>query len=96
MILELATKHGLEKANAVRIPIGDDNCEAAEEKELPAKGIGTPECPTVRSFQSLVGSLLWIARCTRPDIAFAVHRATRRAHAPRYETTNLPNARYDT
>ncbi|KAG2830222.1 hypothetical protein PC111_g7463 [Phytophthora cactorum] len=27
-------------------------------------------------------SLLWIARCTRPDIAFAVHRVTRRAHAP--------------
>ncbi|OWY96906.1 putative mitochondrial protein [Phytophthora megakarya] len=37
---------------------------------------------TVTTFQSLVGSLLWIARCTRPDIAFAVHKATRRTHAP--------------
>jgi hypothetical protein len=26
--------------------------------------------------------LLWIARCTRPYISYAVHRATRRAHAP--------------
>ncbi|POM68328.1 Integrase catalytic core protein [Phytophthora palmivora] len=32
--------------------------------------------------KSLVGSLLWIARCTKPDIAFAVHKATRRTHAP--------------
>ncbi|GMF38959.1 unnamed protein product [Phytophthora fragariaefolia] len=29
------------------------------------------------------GSLLWDAWCTRPDIAFAVHRVTRRSHAPR-------------
>ncbi|KAL7688493.1 hypothetical protein Plhal304r1_c019g0068941 [Plasmopara halstedii] len=33
-------------------------------------------------FQSLLGSLLWIAKCTRPDIMFAVHCATRRTHAP--------------
>ncbi len=46
------------------------------------KGPGTPEAPTVKSFQSLVGTLLWVARCTRPDIAFAVHCATRRAHVP--------------
>jgi hypothetical protein len=30
----------------------------------------------------VVGALLWVARCTRPDIAFAVHRATRRTHQP--------------
>jgi hypothetical protein len=29
-----------------------------------------------------VGSLLWIARCTRPDIIFAVHAVTRKTHAP--------------
>lgn len=27
-----------------------------------------------------MGRLLWIARCTRPDISFAVHKATRRTH----------------
>ena len=34
------------------------------------------------SWQKLIGSLLWIARCTRPGIMFAVHAATRRTHAP--------------
>ncbi|KAI9921617.1 hypothetical protein PsorP6_002187 [Peronosclerospora sorghi] len=37
---------------------------------------------SVKNFQSLIGSLLWISRCSRPDIAYAVHRATRRTHAP--------------
>ncbi|CAH0476064.1 unnamed protein product [Peronospora belbahrii] len=27
--------------------------------------------PTIREFQLLVGSLLWVARCKKPDIAFA-------------------------
>ena len=26
--------------------------------------------------------MLWIARCTRPDICFAVHKATRQTHKP--------------
>ena len=29
-----------------------------------------------------MGSLLWIARCTRPDISFAVHKTQRRTHQP--------------
>ncbi|POM62935.1 Integrase catalytic core protein [Phytophthora palmivora] len=37
---------------------------------------------TVGRFQSLVGSLLWIARCTRPHISVAVHKATRKTHNP--------------
>uniref|UniRef100_A0AAV1T2Z2 Reverse transcriptase Ty1/copia-type domain-containing protein n=1 Tax=Peronospora matthiolae TaxID=2874970 RepID=A0AAV1T2Z2_9STRA len=45
--------------------------------------------PTVRQFQSLVGSLLWVARCLRPDIVFAVHKFTRRAHAPRLAVWKL-------
>ncbi|CAI5714960.1 unnamed protein product [Peronospora effusa] len=36
----------------------------------------------LKSFQSMVGSLLWIARCTRPDICFAVHKTTRQTHKP--------------
>jgi hypothetical protein len=31
----------------------------------------------------MTGALLWFARCTRTDIAFAVHQMTRRTHAPR-------------
>ncbi|KAJ0395767.1 hypothetical protein P43SY_005684 [Pythium insidiosum] len=82
-IKELLERHGLEKANAVRMPIGEEGPVSEEDTAaLPVTGPGTPERPTVRSFQSLVGSLLWVARCTRPDIAFAVHRASRRTHAP--------------
>jgi hypothetical protein len=36
-----------------------------------------------KSFRTLAGGLLWLARCTRPDIAYAVHQLTRRTHAPR-------------
>jgi hypothetical protein len=36
----------------------------------------------VRVFQSITGSLLWLARCTRPDVLFAVHKMTRKTHAP--------------
>ncbi len=37
----------------------------------------------IKQFRTIAGSLLRLARCTRPDIAFAVHRMTRRTHAPR-------------
>jgi hypothetical protein len=35
-----------------------------------------------KQFRTLAGGLIWLARCTRPDIAFAVHQMTRRTHAP--------------
>jgi len=40
--------------------------------------------------------LLWIARCTRPDISFAVHKATRHTHQPRTSDWKLAKriARY--
>ena len=85
MITELLHKNRLEKANAVRIPVGDEtfiDSESADAQVLPTRGAGTVKRPTTKSFQSLIGSLLWIARCSRPDILFAVHRATRRIHAP--------------
>ncbi|KAG3067049.1 hypothetical protein PI125_g23740 [Phytophthora idaei] len=80
-IQELLDRFGLAEANSVRVPISDDQDEDAESELLPNSGMAS--LPTrLRAFQSLVGSLLWIARCTTPDIAFAVHRVTRRAHAP--------------
>jgi hypothetical protein len=84
-INELLAKNRMEKANAVRAPIADESRLESESKDaegLPSKGAGTAEKPTTKSFQSLIGSLLWIARCSRPDIAYAVHRATRQSHAP--------------
>ena len=69
----------------MRSPISDEasiESESTDAQPLPARGAGTAKRPTIKSFQSLVGSLLWVARCSRPDIAYAVHRATRRSHAP--------------
>lgn len=37
---------------------------------------------TVKKFQSLVGSLMWITRRTRQDVAFAVHKVSPRTHKP--------------
>uniref|UniRef100_A0AAV1VA15 Reverse transcriptase Ty1/copia-type domain-containing protein n=1 Tax=Peronospora matthiolae TaxID=2874970 RepID=A0AAV1VA15_9STRA len=80
---ELLREHGLEDANTTKAPIGAD-CY----KVLPDDGVLLPEttvqgAPTIKTFRSLVGSLLWILRCTRTDIAFAVHKATRQTHQSR-------------
>ena len=37
---------------------------------------------SVKNFQSLMGRLLWMVRCTRPDVCFAVQRLTRQTHNP--------------
>jgi hypothetical protein len=42
-----------------------------------------------KRFRTLAGGLLWLARCTRPDIAFAVHQMTRRTYAPRHADLRL-------
>jgi len=79
----LLEQFGLVDANGVKTPIGeeDNDAEPQELQLLPSTGANGE--PTIRNFQSLVGSLLWIVRCTRPDISFAVHRATRHTHQPR-------------
>ena len=78
----LLKEFGLDSANGVRTPIGEEcNLEDEDAQEfLTTKG--AKEGPSVKSFQSMVGSLLWFARCTRPDICFAVHKATRQTHKP--------------
>lgn len=40
------------------------------------------ELASIRTFHSLVGSLLWTAPCTSPEIGFLGHRATRKTHEP--------------
>jgi hypothetical protein len=42
-----------------------------------------------KQFRTLAGGLVWLARCTRPDIAFAVHQLTRHTHAPRLADLHL-------
>jgi hypothetical protein len=41
--------------------------------------------PDVQLYQSMVGSLMWIAECTRPDIKFAVGRCARKMTCPTTE-----------
>ena len=82
MIDGLLRDFQLESANRVRTPIGDD-CNADDDNvsdKLSARA--TSDEQRLRSFRSLVESLLWIARCTRPDICLAVHKATLQTHKP--------------
>jgi hypothetical protein len=82
MIKELLKSTKMEEYNGTMIPIGKDYEEAqSEDSELLPK-----DCEdggvSVRVFQSITGSLLWLARCTRPDVLFAVHKMTRKTHVP--------------
>ncbi|KAG3110047.1 hypothetical protein PI125_g10356 [Phytophthora idaei] len=71
-ITDMLREHGMEFARGVRSPIGEAWNERREDEgdALPVSGV-----VTISMFQSVVGSLMWVARCTRPDIAFAVHKA---------------------
>ena len=77
-----ATGTTLVDANGVRFPLSDDSNGTEEELMFLKVQRGTQSEPPMRDFQSLVGSQLWLARCTCPDLCFAVHKATRRTHKP--------------
>ncbi|GMF42843.1 unnamed protein product [Phytophthora fragariaefolia] len=81
-IEEILREHGMASVHSVRNPIGAESnkIDVASDELLPTSG--GDGVVTVRMFQSLVGSLLWVARCTRPDIAYVVHKASRRTHRP--------------
>ncbi|POM77293.1 LOW QUALITY PROTEIN: Integrase catalytic core protein [Phytophthora palmivora] len=81
-IMDMLREHGMELAHGVRAPIGHEWNENQDEIMARLPAFGSEGAITVTKFRSLVGSLLWVARCTRPDIAFAVHKVTRRAHCP--------------
>jgi hypothetical protein len=75
MILNLIEQFGLKNAKPVGTHIAEVILSAEDMKLL-----STQETSL---FRTMAGALLWIARCTRPDIAFAVHQMARRTHAPR-------------
>ena len=82
MIRELVERHGMTTSNPISNPIAENENEDREGHEV-------LDISMSKKLRSLAGALLWIARCTRPDISFAVHRMTRQTHAPRVRDWQL-------
>ncbi|CAI5729482.1 unnamed protein product [Peronospora destructor] len=59
-IAEMLTRFRLENANAARSPIGDEEPSLEGAVALPVISSGKAGLPSIRDFQSLVGSLLWL------------------------------------
>ncbi|CCI10739.1 unnamed protein product [Albugo candida] len=72
---------GMDEAHPVLMPIGQDYSDSTTSNS-DCLEIRSVKKPTIKKFQSLAGSLLWFARCTRPDISFSVYKLTRSTHAP--------------
>ncbi|CAI5728715.1 unnamed protein product [Peronospora farinosa] len=68
-IVELLREHGLSDANTTRSPIGIDVYEVQDANSKLLDNNNAGKHAKIRSFQSLVGSLLWITRCTRLDVS---------------------------
>ena len=88
-IVDLLRDHGMTDANSSCATTGIVVYEVQSAERGLRAVTDAPGQPSVRSFQSIVGSLLWVARRTRPDIAFAVHKATRQTHEPRIHDWKL-------
>jgi hypothetical protein len=82
MIKELINAHGMGNASSTLTPIADIEGEERDDEVA-------LDFDQAKKFRSLAGALLWITRCTRPDIGFAVHRLTRKTHAPRVQDWKL-------
>ena len=75
-VLDLLTKYGMNGANGRRVPM---------EAGLKLSDIGTPLEVSEHKYSELVGSLLYLSVCTRPDIAFAVGALARHMSKPTTE-----------
>ena len=93
---ELLREHVLEGESTTRVPIGPDCYNVPSDASALLNIAGKDGAPSISTFQSLVGSMVWVARCTRPDIALAVHKATRHTHHPHVHDFKLAKriARY--
>ncbi|KAJ9533036.1 hypothetical protein QJQ45_018125 [Haematococcus lacustris] len=72
-VAELVTSHGMADAHPKTVPMSTSTKLSRE---------GTPLDTGQHSFSGLVGSLMYLACCTRPDIAFAVGALARHLAAP--------------
>ena len=78
----LLRAHRISDANPKKTPIKDNCYEVVDDDAAQLKTTSAGSGATINAFQPLVGILLWVARWSRPDIAFAGHKANRQAHAP--------------
>uniref|UniRef100_A0AAV1UV27 LAGLIDADG endonuclease n=1 Tax=Peronospora matthiolae TaxID=2874970 RepID=A0AAV1UV27_9STRA len=81
-ISDLLLEHGFMDAKSTFTQIGADCYQMQSIDSVQLKATSTNGAPINREFQSLVGSLLWVARCTIFDIAFAVHKTKRQTREP--------------
>ena len=72
---ELLPKIRLLSASISRAPIGRDCYNMPSDASVLPRVTSKNGEPRISTSQSLVGSLMWESRCTRPDISFAVHKA---------------------
>ena len=81
-IVEMLDKHGLSHLIGVCVSIGaSEPSNSMDQTLLPAKCTTLPKKRTIKEFHSLDSIILWLTRCTSPDIAFAVHKVSRSYHA---------------
>ena len=73
---KLLEKYGLTQCKTARTPVAQNHGEQEDDRD----GGGKPV--ELLKYQELVGSLLYAAISTRPDIAYAVNRLTRQMQAP--------------
>ena len=71
---------------AITSPTREDNKHIPVSLEpRPKNGRQQNDAPDIPMYQSMVGSLMWVAECTRPDIKFAVGRCARKMTCPTTE-----------
>lgn len=76
-VATLLERFGLQDANPVRLPMGAGTRLRKDGEVLPKD--------LKELYQELVGSLLYLSTCTRPDISFAVGQLSRHMAAPTEE-----------
>ena len=70
---------GMEKCKSAKVPM-DSGTEMVKNRYMGEDYEATKE--EIQGYQSLVGTLLWLACMTRPDISFAVGKCSRYASNP--------------
>ena len=77
MIEELAKTFKVDDAKPEYVPMRVNPDSEQRNDPLPTDKKGFM---CLQTYQKLIGSLLWICRCTRPDISYAVHQLSRHTH----------------